>query len=60
MMVQFEDRGRQETGEVEQEIVRTLESLSRRVKHQADLPGLPGAKRPEEEVMLREKPEAKA
>jgi hypothetical protein len=39
--------------EVEQRIVATLESLSRRVKA-SELPGLPGAKRECEEVLLRE------
>ncbi len=52
MISQFEDRDRQAAGVLEQEIVRTLESLSRRVKPQEGLPGLPGAKRPEEEIMV--------
>ncbi len=37
---------------VETQIVRTLETLSRRVRAD-DLPGLPGAKRADEEVLIR-------
>jgi hypothetical protein len=38
---------------LEERIVRTLESLSRRIKASEELPGLPGAKREDEEVFLR-------